>query len=252
MFKLWTGFKNYHKTKILVGYPTLNPDGRFLKSLSKFIKQARKKYNIEVLPIVGKQLVDAQNSIARYFIYNTNCDYLLILESDHYGHKVEMLDALVNKDVEVASINYYSRHFPYYSCLMRELPDRGQDARFAGLGYSQGFELCDLSGFAMMLIKRSVFKKLDKPYFRLNKFGGPGSYATDIEFCDRLKEYGIQIWGCFDYCLAHRDITPENRMEKLLEGMKVSRENDIIEKFNLIRRRREYELASRNTVINNH
>ena len=51
MFKLWTGFKNYHKTKILVGYPTLNPDGRFLKSLSKFIKQARKKYNIEVLPI---------------------------------------------------------------------------------------------------------------------------------------------------------------------------------------------------------
>jgi GT2 family glycosyltransferase len=131
---------------------------------------------------------------------------------------------------------------------MRELPERGQDARFAGLGYKQGFYLCDLSGFAMMLIKRSVFKKLDKPYFRLNHWGGNGNYATDIDFCDRLKEKDIPIWGCFDYCLAHRDITPENRMEKLIEGMKVSRENDIIEKYNLIRRKKENESFARDTA----
>lgn len=248
MFKLWTGIKDYHKIKILVGYPTLNPDGRFLNSLSKFIKQSKKKYSIEVLPIVGKELVDAQNSIARYFLYNTEAEYLLLLEDDHYGHKVEMLDAMVKHNVEVTSINYYSRHFPYYSCLMRELSDRGQDARFAGLGYTQGFEICDLSGFAMMLIKRSVFKVLDKPYFRLNKFGGPGSYATDIDFCDRLKLAGVAIWGCFDYCLAHRDITPENRMEKLIEGMKLSRNNDILEKLNLIRRKKDNESFARNAA----
>lgn len=215
------------RAKILVGVALHNPDHRFQESLLSFLKNAKEKYDIECIIIYGKTLVNAQNDIANYFM-NDDYGYLLMCEDDHWGHSVDMLDSLFNPDVEVSAINYYSRHFPYYSCLMHELKNRPMAERFAGLHYTSGYYECDLAGFAMMLIKRSVFDKLDKPYFRENKESGPGSYATDIDFSDRLKEKGISILGCFDHTLAHRDVSLDNIADLRRQGVIKGRNDKIM------------------------
>lgn len=226
MNKTMAGVPRRHIT-ILVGIPIFKPDDRFLESLPKFTQECVKDYTMQVITIPGRTLVDAQNYIAKYFLQQTEYDYLLLMEDDHWGFTKEMLEALISKDVEVCAMNYYSRHFPYINCLMHVLPGRTGCDRYAGLQYTQGFYKCDLAGFAMMLIKRSVFSKLSAPYFRLNKDSTDGAYATDIDFSDRLHEAGIDIWGCFDYIVPHRDITKENRLAKFLEGLTKHRKDEV-------------------------
>lgn len=222
-------------SKILFGIPFHKPDDRFLECLPKLIEECNKEYTLQVISVPNRELVDSQNYISKYFLQETDYDYLLLMENDHWGHTKEMLDAMIKFDKEVVAMNYHSRHFPYPNCLLNRIAGRAGVDCYTGLTYTQGFHKCDIAGYAMMLLKRSVFAKLALPYFRLNKDGGDGSYATDIDFCLRLKEVGIDIWGCFDYCLSHRDITKENRMEKFFEGMKEYRENDI--KSKLLNRR---------------
>jgi len=217
---------SHYRSKIFIGITLYRPDDRFLESLPKFIEECSKDYDIQVITVPNRELPDAQNLIAKYFLQETDYDYLLFLEDDHWNHKKEMLDSIVKFDKDVLAINYYSRHFPYVNCLMREIRPDSPYERFAGLHYTQGFYKCDLAGFAMTLIKRRVFKKLEQPYFRYNTYLNNG-YATDVDFSDRLKEAGIDIWGCFDYVLPHRDITKDNRLEKFEEGIKKHRYNEI-------------------------
>ena len=210
--------KQKARASLLIGVPMgPKPDERFLASLPKFLKECEGYYNLELVQVSNRTLVDAQNYIADYFL-KSNHKYLLLMEDDHWGHSRNMLKSLLRADVPICGINYYSRYFPYYSCLMNEIPGREVQQRFGPTPYDSGCHQVDLVGYAMMLIRREVFSKLEKPYFRLNKDGGDDCYATDIDFCDRLKAVGIQPVGCFDYTLNHRDITPENVVSYRMSG----------------------------------
>ena len=205
--------------KVLFACPCYRPDERYKVSLPLFLKEVGKKHDIAYIEVWGKELVEAQNIIAEFFL-KTNYEYLCLLEDDNWGHKPEMLTTMLSVNKLVASINYYSRHFPYYSCLMRFQGKYGSlgEPLYIPLEDPTGYKEVDLSGYAMMLIKREVFSILDKPYFRLNRIRGNGSYATDEDFCQRLKEKSIRPVGVFTHCLSHRDVTPKNRWEKVLEG----------------------------------
>ena len=208
--------------KLLIGLAINKPDLRFLTSLSTLLSELGKKpehYRVEVLEIKDKQLVEAQNLIAEHFI-NNDFDYLLFFENDNWGFNLQYLKALLRLNTSVASMHYHSRHFPYYSCLMRVLNPDSPSEKFVGYTDTSGSHEVDMSGFGMMLIKKQVFNRLSKPFFRINEYGGPGCYATDQAFSEDLLKIGIKPVGCFDYCLGHRDVTPENVMELRIQGIK--------------------------------
>ena len=215
--------------KILIGVPWHKPHSSFLESLPRFLDECSLKYDITFMAVVGKTLVDAQNALANFFLTN-DFDYLLLCEDDHAGQSVEALDALVSSGYLVSAVNYFSRHFPFQSCMMRDLHNGKPSERFSGITAESGFKQCDLCGFGMMLISKLVFDKLEQPYFRLNKYGGDGSYATDIDFCDRLAEVGIKPMATFDYCLSHRDVTKENIQELRYKGIQEIRSKQLKEK----------------------
>lgn len=218
--------KRTRKSSIVLGIPWFCPTDEFLVSLSEFIKEIETHYDLEVIRVQDKQLVDAQNEIAEFFL-NSGKDYLLLVENDNWGFTRNMLKALLRSNAEVCAQHYFSRWFPYYSCCMRATNGISEygGPLFAGRHETKGYAECDLVGYGMTLYKRSVFEKLDKPYFRLNEYGGPESYATDIDFCSRLRKVGVTLIGCFDYTLNHRQVTAENVIELRNEGMKQGRIN---------------------------
>lgn len=228
--------KRAKRPSILIGIPMHTPTNEFLVSLLVFLDEIKEHYDIEVLEVKDKTLVEAQNIIADKFV-SGSYDFLLLLEDDHFPHSRNMLKALLRADTEVCAINYYSRYFPYYTCLMQDLHNDSVDQRFGHIDKTSGYHDCDLMGYAMMLIRRSVFDKLDKPYFRLNKDGGPNSYATDIDFSDRCRANNIRLVGCFDYILNHRNVTPENVMQLRIDG------------FEDIKKNRQEELKKRGIII---
>ena len=233
--------------KIFIAVPEHKPWAEFEESLSRFIPLVSSKHDVEVYKTRGKSLVDAQNEIADEFL-KSDKDYLLFLEEDHWGHTLEMLESLIKADTEVCAINYYSRHPGRMSCLLQYTGKSDPKKKYIELYEQTSYQECDLVPFGMTLIKREVFDKLDKPYFRVNDYYGEmlqdkdiNARATDRDFCDRLIEAGIRPMGCFDHTLIHSGIDEHNyieyRKQDILDNMRNIEKITIEEGFRMLRKR---------------
>lgn len=193
--------------RILVGVCSTRNHKKFWDSFFNLMNELKESYDVSAQIIKDINLPDAQNQLAENFIM-ARYDYLLLLDDDHWGHTKEMVDTLVNANTYMATIKSYSRHYPYSCALMKKF-NKG----YAGIENGEGYQECDLTGFPMTLMKKDLFDKLDKPYFRPTK-GDTRSWATDKNFCEKIIEKGIKPMGCFQHCLPHDDITEENVYER--------------------------------------
>lgn len=196
-----------------------------MASLVTFAQEVERE-NIASLTFMwvwDKTLVEAQNDMAERMV-SVGFDYLLTIEDDHWGFNSEMLKSLLSIDSEVAAISYRSRHFPFDKIPMTyHETDKNGVRMFTGAQWESGTHEVDLVGFGFTLIKREVFDKLDKPYFRLNTeyFKGVGPRATDIDFSYRVQGFGGKLIGCYDHLLPHRDLDETTYKEMLVDGVLV-------------------------------
>lgn len=197
---------------IYIGVCKTRNDEMFKESFRNFTDSICRKYSVCQRIVHNKLLKDAQNEIAESFV-SSDYDYLLLLDDDHWGHTIEMLDCLINANTYMATIKSYSRHYPYFSCLMNKRID---DDLFVGIEYAEGYVSCDMTGFPMTLLSKDLFKKLEYPYFDSENEGGR-DWVTDTVFCRKLNNIGIKPIGCFQYCLPHANITQDNVIQKRME-----------------------------------
>lgn len=198
---------------ILICVPSTRDYKPFLESFNKFIEEVKNKHTVLPFIVKDKRLKDVQNEAAQRFLAG-NWDYLLFMDDDHWGHKAEMLDCLINANAYMATIKSYSRHYPYFSCILNKIPDCNF---FTGIDIGEGYIECDMTGFPMTLLRRDLFKRLKEPYFEEEHEAGR-TWVTDTIFCRKLLSIGIRPVGCFQYCLPHFDITEDNVIQKRLEG----------------------------------
>lgn len=189
---------------IYIGVCTTRNDEKFLKSFHNLTDSICKKYSICQMIVRDKFLPDAQNDIVRSFL-SSDYDYLLLLDDDHWGHTPEMVDCLIKANTYVATIQTYSRHYPYHSVILNILDDKFVCPIENGNGYVE----CDLTGFPMTLIRKDVFDLLEEPYFRPHEAEGR-NWNSDVDFFERLRKIGIRPIGCFQHSLNHDKITKEN------------------------------------------
>ena len=211
--------------KIMIGIPSIRNDQNFMSSMSEFIPALSKIHNLCVIEVREKKIDEARNLIVDMFM-SKDYDYLLFLDDDHSGHKVEMISALLkpleeNKEY-VCAIKCYSRIFPHVPTLMdysgvednlERLGLDGKRGKYITKENKDGYAYCNLVGFGMTLIRKEVFNILNKPYFI-----GENNQREDNYFCDRLQHYGIQPVGCFDYTLPHNGID-ESNFQKLNDSI---------------------------------
>lgn len=213
---------------ILICIPSIREYELFLESFERFKEGVSKKHTILTFMVKNRRLVDVQNEAASAFMAG-NWDYLLFLDDDHWGHTPDMLETLINANAYIATIKTYIRHYPYMCALL----NRTKEGLFVGVEDGEGYHPVDATGFPMTLIRRDLFSRLTKPYFR-EESEGDRDWATDGEFCSRLNDVGIKPVGCFQHCLAHGDITSENVLEKRLsDGMSTDKQllNFIYDKY---------------------
>lgn len=207
-------------TKILIGICSTREDKRFLESFRNFWNECNKKYVTYTIWQHDKFLPDAQNTIAEVFLAG-DYDYLLFLDDDQWGHKVEMLDCLIEAKTNVATIKTYSRHYPYMCAAW----DRVGHNAMLPIENGEGYRECDLTGFPMTLISRETFKLLEEPYFRPLEAEGR-TWNSDVDFFDRLALKGVRPVACFQHCLNHDKITQENvfqyRADERLENNNIA------------------------------
>ena len=198
--------------KILVAIPSSRFYQPFWESLSFFLIEAKKKYEIEVNVVRDKKIAEARTDLVNSFL-SGNADYILFLDDDHEGHTVDMLDALVNRNDYVCAIKCLSRFFPYLPNILFYSGESNPHMKYELRDMGSGMHEHDLVGFGMTLIRRDTFSKIEKPYFVSDE--GLNCHE-DNYFCDKLQSKGIKPIGCFDFCLPHQGID-EKKADELRE-----------------------------------
>lgn len=133
-------------------------------------------------------------------------DYFLMIDSD-IGFKLQDVLKLIshNKDICVAP---YKKHESQgkYDCGMF-YPE--QPGRILGNAVTTetGFKKIDWCGAGFMLMKSTVFEKMEYPWYRhpIVRFRDNQEIASeDVGFCMNAKEHGLDIWCDFDIELEHK------------------------------------------------
>lgn len=190
--------------RILVGIPSLKPREEFLRDYVSLFDKC--EHEVEIVWIRGRTLVDAQNALAEQLLA-TDADYLLLLEEDHWGHKAEMLGAMILANQPVVAIGYYSR-WPGYPLTLMIDSGRPKPHQFVSIPLDVEMPV-DLCGFGCTLIKREVIEGLESPVFRVNGHDSRG-VATDINFCSRAIDSGFPVYGISTFNLVHDGIERSN------------------------------------------
>jgi hypothetical protein len=127
-------------------------------------------------------------------------DYVFIVEDDSMFSPYVVLNLLRhNKDV-VAGL-CPTRTPPFNAYIYSKGDERGLQFRKIQ-NHESGLIKVDATGMGGILIKMSVFDKLNKPYFE-NKYIGQQEWGQDIIFNKQLISAGVEVYCDTDVTIWH-------------------------------------------------
>lgn len=224
--------------KVAIVLPTR---GLVFTEVEEAIELMRSYCDVRVFRTRNLPIPDAQNTLIELALA-VNPDYVLFLEEDTVPPK-EALNALVKANADIAFIDYGVNG---WSCSAR---------------LKNGTILW--CGFGCTLVKASVFKKLNKPYFRTDKsfrlndwkwIDTPMKYGgQDIWFCMKARERGFQLGQVQGEC-KHLAMAKEG-IAGINSGQHVIVQKSTIKKWQIIDMpdslTEQLEIANVETIGNN-
>jgi hypothetical protein len=145
-----------------------------------------------------------RQTIADVVMQNGSFTHMMWLDSD-MRFPPDTLERLLKHDKDMVCASYTERTNPF---LPVTFPDF-EDTRSRGftLPDTTGLSPIDACGFGCVLVRTSVFEKLERPYFIVSwNPNGPGCHVgEDLFFFKKAKNAGVQLWQDHDLTkeLAH-------------------------------------------------
>jgi hypothetical protein len=151
-------------------------------------------YDIDLFTAQGTLIFDQRNSLVESGL-SAKADYLLFIDADMRFPK-DTLKILLSHNKEIIGVNATTRAEPV-SPTARNIQIHEDGAVTFLPVYSnakEGIEVVDGIGCGIMLIKASVFDKLEKPYFYFEQLKNNKLLGEDIYFCIKARDSGIDTW----------------------------------------------------------
>lgn len=161
--------------------------------------------------IIGNLIAEQHERIARWFVEETQADYLLLLEQDHRFPR-NLLARVANYQEPIIGAMYYTRMEPHYPVALVPRPEhwerpgvwegQWEDVELTPLWpsledcYRQGGinRVCAV-GMGCIAIRRDVLEEWpkDRPYFA-NHYEFEKYWTDDVWFCCQAAQLG---WATF-------------------------------------------------------
>ena len=158
--------------------------------------------------IVYDKIIDvARNDIVEY-AKEVNAEWLFMVSDDVFVPP-DAIMKMIAHGKEICTGIYFTKEYPPYPYIWR-----GLDGPYMDWKAGELFEI-DFAGCDCLLIHRSVFEKLEYPYFsrdwswyrdKNGKVLSPGSLSTeDFYFFAKAKEAGFKVWCDSSVLCVHQD-----------------------------------------------
>lgn len=169
-----------------------------LAKLTSRLTQDNIDYQLHV--VCGSVIAESRTRLANEAMEN-GATHLLWLDSDMY-FPANIVDRFLKHDLDIIAANYSTRYQPYCSVAFTDPLDANKrlETKF-------GLHKIWAVGMGCMMVKRSVFETLPKPWFSheynktLDTYGG-----EDIYFCNQAMHHGFDIYVDAEIQLAHLGI----------------------------------------------
>jgi hypothetical protein len=174
--------------KIMVGSPIHRPLD--FKVFEAFVRLAnyRGPHEYHFVFIQHSLVYDGRQYIADQFL-KSDCEYLMFIDSD-MTFDPRAIEILVSTNLDFVTAKAFKRVYPYQPCFYTKVQYNGDTPHLESpVQYGVGLLPIEGAGLACALIKRSVFEKIEAPYFFPLK-----NLGEDLTFCLKLKDAGIEMY----------------------------------------------------------
>lgn len=202
--------------KILFTCPILDIRYEWFDGFINILEQLR-KYEYELFIPYRKPVQVADNMMAKKAMEG-NFDYVLRMDDDVWDVPHNCLEELIKADKDYISAVMYASVFPYRRCVLNK--DNKNDSLIdiaknntGGLREvgGSGVTAVDMTAFPFTLIKTSVFRRIDPPWFVSDE-----KVPSDSYFCQKLHDNGIQPYAHLDMQVTHRGVSYWNRTHLMI------------------------------------
>lgn len=129
------------------------------------------------------------------------CTHILFIDDDMVFDP-DSLYKLLSHDKDIVTGLYLTRSYPHQPLIFDIADDTGA-CLYAYLSPEDSL-LREIvaAGFGFLLVKTSIFEKMEKPYVRLGELDSE-QWCDDIGFFNRVRKAGIRSYCDMDCCLGH-------------------------------------------------
>ncbi len=151
-------------------------------------------YDIDLFTAQGTLIFDQRNNLVQSGI-DIKADYILFMDADMRFPK-NTLKRLLSHKKEIIGVNATTRAEPVSPTARNIQINEDGSVIFLPVysNVKEGIEVVDGIGCGIMLIKTSIFEKLEKPFFYFELLKKNKLLGEDIYFCIKAKDAGIDTW----------------------------------------------------------
>ena len=182
----------------------------------------------------------ARNAIVKAAI-QYSADYLWMLDDDHildinnsqlvtdaYNLPLKLVKHLEdNPKIGIVGALYYQRGADCFPVIMQESKDDDRPFFLRHSEVSKRMQKVDITGGGCMMIRTSVFDKVDEPWFKPEH-----EWGTDIQLCKQVRKAGWEVW-----CDTSLEIGHLKADKHLITSKSISKDNAAVEYKPLVRYR---------------
>ena len=164
------------------------------------------KHDLDIYTAAGTLIFDQRNQLVKTSLA-AKCDYIVFIDADMRFPKDTIMHLLKhNKDI--IGVNATTRTEPVMPTAKNLKIEEDGSCSWLPI-YSNGMKgisKADGIGCGVMMIKASVFKKLEEPYFYFEQLPNNKILGEDIYFCIKAKDAGIDTWVDHDLSMGIKHI----------------------------------------------
>jgi hypothetical protein len=152
------------------------------------------KHDLDIYTAAGTLIFDQRNKLVKTAI-DAKCDYIVFIDADMRFPKDTIL-RLLRHQKDIIGVNATTRAEPVMPTAKNlKIEEDGSCSWLPIYSNSRkGIEKADGIGCGVMMIKASVFAKLEEPYFYFEQLPNNKILGEDIYFCIKSKDAGIDTW----------------------------------------------------------
>ena len=150
---------------------------------------------------LGLYVSENRNQLSTHAV-ELGAEWIWYVDDDHC-FRPDTLTRLLAHDVDIVSGLYLRRVAPFRPVIYDTEDAEGDVIKYVYSPNDTGLKSIVAAGAGCLLVKTKVLRALGSPYWRMSQRPSGEMIGEDIDFCQRARAKGFNVWCDMDVSVGH-------------------------------------------------